>query len=929
MESKRTATTYFIPPGKFLLMENALGNPDLIQSSVSSDCRVTIVDSTNFPLDELEQWPTFRLVSADTKLKLGDGAYYIYIVVPTPDNEDSSTAFIAYNTVRVNRDGYEIVLSEDEEGNSVETTGELLGKVGFKYYQCGTVSAQGANSSAVTVPAGKGRLIEMDLGVTPAPSTLPGGLNDFDKVFQLDKVDPSSPSSWLLTILTTIKTMTARLIRVTGSLIFGQGENEKAVTDVAVRADSDKETKVSDTIIASTAWVIAVTDDRFLRKDKDDETPFNLGVGKNLTVGESVVSEDFTQGELGNGYILKYDKNRGHSYFEVDEALIRKVAYFVELIIKKLSHVGGSFILSPASMRCDKVEEYEEYYRCYFLAEHEGKSINQEFRVNDQARSQTFNVKTGVNHNVSSQYYWRLVVGISDEPTAVDGQKYHYIDLSKIDCDEASLAPLVGDDIVQLGNRTDPTRQNAIILSTVGEDAPSIKQYEGIQFYTLAGKEKTVISPKGNVLVGDFLSKTGEDMLKYIDTLGARLDDVQNQTDKSYVLWFFDYEPTLDNYPASEWATDSVRKEHVQDMFYNEESGRAYRFLMPSEGVFVWSEITDHETIKALEKAAEAKEAADSKIQNFIEQPTPPYQKGDRWSNATYGDLFDNDDLVCIRSKGQGESFDIADWQLANGVGTKKFESEISRLDDKINIRVTETRVNQIVSEAGLTIKSDIASLYVTNSTFNSSISALSGRIDLKVSSGDVVNSINASTEGITIDANKINLNGAVTANQYFKINTNGKIDCIGGTIAGFDISNYTLKGGNAYQMSLNVEDEGYPSIKWMSGSTIYSHLGMSIVNDNYSGILGLNAVNGYSTVIKPAELTMKGNYTAEITLWNILEDSGFGGLRISALGGSALFGVDTYGYIVIKGQHWRTNSAQVEVGEVFLDGNTLKVRTS
>ena len=172
MESKRTATTYFIPPGKFLLMENALGNPDLIQSSVSSDCRVTIVDSANFPLDELEQWPTFRLTSADIKLKLGNGAYYIYIVVPTPDNTESTSAFISYNTALVDRDGYQVIETEDEEGNPKLEKGELLGKSGFKYYQCGVISARGGNASAITAPAGQGRLLSVDLGVNPQDANL-------------------------------------------------------------------------------------------------------------------------------------------------------------------------------------------------------------------------------------------------------------------------------------------------------------------------------------------------------------------------------------------------------------------------------------------------------------------------------------------------------------------------------------------------------------------------------------------------------------------------------------------------------------------------------------------------------------------------------------------------------------------------------------
>ena len=743
-------STYYINPAYLTFVENSGYGANLIQVSASSSCYIFVfIPGVIEYSDADKNYRRWKITAHNNKFPDID-KFYIYARL----EKSGTSALVVYDKVLRGVHGGEIIEKTDELGNIVKEEGEYDKEHAYYYIHIGEVGATDGTSI---------RSISYDTGyLTSDMSKNDSG--ELSEMWELNKY--STP--WLIRAKQWLQSFTVKgFITLIGGLIFKKGEIEKTITDIKRSTDNDDEVPVSDSTLPTTKYVREMTDDRFLRKDKDDKTPFNLGVGQNLTVGESVVSEEFTQGELGNGYILKYDKNRGHSYFEVDEALIRKVAYFVELIIKKLSHVGGSFILSPASMRCDKVEEHEEYYRCYFLAEHEGKSINQEFRVNDQARSQTFNVKEGVNHNVSSQYYWRLVVGISEEPTAVDGQKYHYIDLSKIDCDEASLAPLVGDDIVQLGNRTDPTRQNAIILSTVGEDAPSIKQYEGIQFYTLAGKEKTVISPKGNVLVGDFLSKTGEDILKYIDTLGTRLDEVQTQTDRSYTIWFFEYEPTLENIPASEWTDESLKRLHLQDMFYNEDSGRAYRFEMPSEGVFVWNEITDRETIKALEKAAKAQGTADSKIRNFVSQPVPPYEVGDRWSNATFGETFKNDDLVCIKSKGEGESFDIADWQLANGVGTKKFESEIKRLDDEIVLRVTEKQANDIVNEAGVQIKSDVAKIYAKSADIEAALTVRDKAIELKVSADNVINSINVSKENITINADKINLVGKVTFSMF------------------------------------------------------------------------------------------------------------------------------------------------------------------
>jgi len=227
-------------------------------------------------------------------------------------------------------------------------------------------------------------------------------------------------------------------------------------------------------------------DSLYLRKDKDDRSVGTIASDKGFEIGK------FQQGELGSGGILKMDEE-GNSYLEVDKALFRKIAYFVEVMIKKLSHIGGTLILTPASMKCSKVEEFTDYYRCYFENEHEGRTINQEFVVGDQARSQTFNIKEGLSQNVSNQYYWRLVVGTGA----------NYIDLSKTDCDSGSGVPLTGDEMVLCGNRDNPSRQNALILSSYGEGTPSLIMYKGIKSYSLAdAKTTTKLSPEENELTG-------------------------------------------------------------------------------------------------------------------------------------------------------------------------------------------------------------------------------------------------------------------------------------------------------------------------------------------------------------------------------------------------------------------------------------------
>lgn len=199
---------------------------------------------------------------------------------------------------------------------------------------------------------------------------------------------------------------------------------------------------------------------------------------------------EFVPGESG-GSISMVD---GESVAEVDVLKVRKRAEFRELVIEKLSHIGGKTIQSPASMVCNKVEVFDTYYRCFFDQGDNGETVNT-FEALDQAQCQVF---TGS----ALKYYWRLVVAVGID----------YIDLSIADCDAGSDIPAIGDNIVQLGHRTNTDRQNAIIQSSIGE--PSYKQYAGIHTYSLTGCEQTVLAASGNKIVGQLSIKSGNRIVR-------------------------------------------------------------------------------------------------------------------------------------------------------------------------------------------------------------------------------------------------------------------------------------------------------------------------------------------------------------------------------------------------------------------------------
>lgn len=231
------------------------------------------------------------------------------------------------------------------------------------------------------------------------------------------------------------------------------------------------------------AMINSIGGSLFLSKRFDDVANGLIKFVKGLNIG------DFATGAFGSGGTFRMQD--GDSYLEVDKLSVRKWAKFTEIIIERLSHIGGELVLSPARMICSEVEELANSFRCYF-DKGDNDEFVQEFVVNDQARCQVF---TGSG----TKYYWRLVTAIGD----------NYIELSKTDMDSGSDIPSAGDHIVQLGNRDNTERQNAQILSSFGIDAPSYKQYQGINSYSLVGTEKTVISPEGNKFEGVMTIKAG------------------------------------------------------------------------------------------------------------------------------------------------------------------------------------------------------------------------------------------------------------------------------------------------------------------------------------------------------------------------------------------------------------------------------------
>ena len=248
-----------------------------------------------------------------------------------------------------------------------------------------------------------------------------------------------------------------------------------------------------------------------LRKDAPDRTEFLMKLLGGI-ISPFLTSPDFVTGMMGAGMSFYSDEN-GDSVGWIDKLYVRKKAIFQLLSIMETELAGASFMFNASGARATitKVERIDAVpfyyadgsakyysdgsrayvqpsahgavYRCYFLANDGEKAIETRFRVGNLVRSQSFNIKSGVYENVSNHYWWRLVTAVGD----------NWIEVSVNHCDEGSDIPKEGDVVVQLGDISDTDFQSAIVLSAYGDGAPSLIFYQGINSYSLSGKDIVTI----------------------------------------------------------------------------------------------------------------------------------------------------------------------------------------------------------------------------------------------------------------------------------------------------------------------------------------------------------------------------------------------------------------------------------------------------
>lgn len=233
-------------------------------------------------------------------------------------------------------------------------------------------------------------------------------------------------------------------------------------------------------------------------------------------------------------------------------------------------------------------------------------------------------------------------------------------------------------------------------MSNLVDKAKAITAEDLIRRYNLGNLAK---DRKAINVLSDGLTKLNAHTEDFVKAVTKNLDELQDQVDGNITTWFFSGVPSTDNAPAVDWTTDDEKNNHLGDLYYDQDTGYAYRWGQ-YEGTYSWLRITDNDVTKALALANSAKDAADSKRRTFYDEPTPPYDSGDIW-------IYKGEIYRCIRSRQSGV-WNTEDWvndliytddTVANKAieGLNEFSEEVKR--DYVTNKVLEETAESFRSE--------------------------------------------------------------------------------------------------------------------------------------------------------------------------------------------------------------------------------------
>ena len=228
-------------------------------------------------------------------------------------------------------------------------------------------------------------------------------------------------------------------------------------------------------------------------------------------------------------------------------------------------------------------------------------------------------------------------------------------------------------------------------------------------------------SKKAITTLNDNLTKTNANLEKYVEEVLEDISNLQDQVDGNISTWFFSGIPTLENSPAVDWTTEEEKANHLGDLYYDKDTGYAYRFSLENN-VYSWLKLTDSDVTEALALANAAQDTADSKRRVFVTTPTPPYDVGDIW-------FKDNADLYrCRASRSSGEYSEV-DWIIATKYTDDTYAMNVEAVLDQFKETVETNYATKVALET------TAESINTSVSTVTTKVTTLEGKVDDTVAS--------------------------------------------------------------------------------------------------------------------------------------------------------------------------------------------------
>lgn len=239
-------------------------------------------------------------------------------------------------------------------------------------------------------------------------------------------------------------------------------------------------------------------------------TWFNGFVGSARSTGNKVLNafgkvvcemqEYFASDFMGHGWkIFNSGSEESPEYtLEIDNVKVRKAFIAHELIIDQVRAICGSLGISQA---CGKVKEVslrtDEHGNQYYLIKLEGEATHGYggFAKNDLIRCQRVEVgsdgKTkGIKgywvkiESVNMKEGWFTVMASEFVGEIMQEEESEFVESNDVPMN----FPAAGDEIVQYGNITEPSRQNAIYLHATKNGVPTIDLLNGVNSKSFSGK---------------------------------------------------------------------------------------------------------------------------------------------------------------------------------------------------------------------------------------------------------------------------------------------------------------------------------------------------------------------------------------------------------------------------------------------------------